>query len=479
MIPEWQANAPREEGGREWIWFALLVAALALLGGSARPDAVQDAALRPLAALLLIPALASLRARDLAAIRVPLLAGAGLLVWMVAQLVPLPPGLWHALPGRDLVADLDRIAGVEGAWRSITLTPFRSLGSLLAMLVPLVAVLLAVATRVRGQTMLIAIAALGVVNALMGILQVIGGPGSPFYLYALTNRGSPAGIFANENHAGVFAAVVLLVLARLASAAGGTDQDGRLPVRARLALGPIYLLVLVGVLIGGSRAALACTLLAMLAGLMMARADWRARTPAATVTRARNLALLAAGGMAIAAILAAFIASGRAPAAADLLAKGAIEDIRWSLWPVLADMMRDHWLAGTGFGSFDAVYRIYEPTDLLLPLYINHAHNDWAQVVIEGGLPAVLCLLALVGWVIAAIRALLCRGGLRSRSAAVFWAAWLAILIAASLVDYPLRTPTFQAVSIWLLLVLARDRANLTGARRASSGASDPERVKD
>jgi O-antigen ligase len=119
-------------------------------------------------------------------------------------------------------------------------------------------------------------------------------------------------------------------------------------------------------------------------------------------------------------------------------------------------MMRDHWLFGTGFGSFDAVYRIYEPTALLLPLYVNHAHNDWAQLVIEGGLPAAICLLGLMGWVAMAIWRI-ARRTPGSGALVVFWTAWLAIMMAASTVDYPLRTPIFQAVSVWLMLCLAFD----------------------
>lgn len=349
------------------------------------------------------------------------------------------------------------------------------------MLVPVAALLLAVAARVSMRLMLLAIAALGATNALLGILQVTGGTNSPFYLYAVTNLGAPVGIFANENHASVFAAVVLLVLARLAIATGGgAEPDAlRLPARARLALGPAYLLVLIGVLIGGSRAGLACTVLAMLAGLLMAWTDWRARPVPSAARGPRPLALLAAAALGVALVIAAFLVTGRAPAAADVLANSAIEDIRWSLWPILVAMIGDHWLAGTGFGSFEAAYRIYEPTALLMPLYINQAHNDWAQLVIEGGLPAMLCLFAIVGHVIAAIIAFARHGGPMAQGAAIFWTAWLVIMMAASLVDYPLRTPTFQAVSIWLLLCLAQDRAQFAALRATRGGAPASDRIRN
>ncbi len=454
------AQADAIARGKPWLWFALFVVIVALLGGSSRPDPLQNAVLRPIAALLLIPALYHLRAADFAQARVPFVLGGALLIWMIVQLVPLPPSLWQALPGRDIVAGLDRLAGIDGIWRPISLAPFRGLNALLAMIVPVTALLLLLCARLQTQAILLAITAMGAINAVLGILQVIGGIRSPFYLFALTNRGAPAGIFANENHAAVFAGIVLLIIARLA--AGG--RSGGLPSWARLALAPLYVLILLAVLISGSRAGLGAAALAVGAGGLMMWTDLRAREPATPVTaeasqgpRRRRLALVAGGGAAACLMVAAFILLGRAPAAADLLSSsGTIDDLRWSLLPVLGAMMRDHWLAGTGFGAFDAVYRIYEPTALLLPLYVNQAHNDWAQLVIEGGLPATAGALCLIGWLGATILRI-ARDKRSSRALVIFWITMLIIIMAASAVDYPLRTPIFQSVSLWLLLCLARD----------------------
>lgn len=446
--------------GKPWLWFALFVVIVALLGGSSRPDPLQNAVLRPIAALLLIPAFYHLRAADLAPARALLVLGGVMLVWMIVQLVPLPPSLWQALPGRDIVAGLDRLAGIDGIWRPISLAPFRGLNALLAMIVPVAALLLMLGARLQTQAILLAITAMGAVNAVFGILQVVGGLRSPFYLFALTNRGAPAGIFANENHAAVFAGIVLLIIARLA----GGGRSGGLPTWARLALAPLYVLILLAVLISGSRAGLGAAALAVGAGGLMMWTDLRARESAASVNtvasqgpRRRRVALVAGGGVAACLVAAAFILLGRAPAAADLLASSAtIDDLRWSLWPVLGAMMRDHWLVGTGFGAFDTVYRIYEPTALLLPLYVNQAHNDWAQLVIEGGLPAAACVLGLIGWLGATILRI-AQGQRHSRALVIFWITLLIIIIAASAVDYPLRTPIFQSVLAWLLLCLARD----------------------
>lgn len=453
-------------GATSILWLGLFIVALALLGGSSRPDPMQNAALRPIAALLLIPALYRLRAADLASAKAIIGFGGLLLVWMIVQLVPLPPALWQALPGGDAIAQLDQLAGVEGIWRPLALAPFRGLNAALGMLVPITALLLMLSARLKAHSIFLILIAIGLINSAFGILQVLGGPDSILYLFTITNRGAPAGIFANENHSAVFSSIVLLVIARLAI----EGRSRRLAAWIKLSLAPACLVILLAVMLSGSRAGFATTALALGAAGAMFWSDFRSRGSTLAVRgrstkrdRQIGLALLAAGGAAIILVIVAFLLLGRTPAAQDLTAIGAFEDVRWSFWPILQAMMSEHWMFGTGFGSFDVVYRIYEPTDLLFPLYVNHAHNDWAQLVIEGGLPAIACLLGLTGWLLAAILRIARRHS-GSGAIVVFWIAVLAIIMAASAVDYPLRTPIFQAMSVWLLLCLARDRAGLNSA---------------
>ena len=156
-------------------------------------------------------------------------------------------------------------------------------------------------------------------------------------------------------------------------------------------------------------------------------------------------------------VVFAFVWAERAPAVYDIVEKNSFEDLRWSLLPVLRQMASDNWLVGTGFGSFDAIYRTYEPTSLLMAAYVNHAHNDWVQIVLEGGLPAVVILGVFLIWLFKSV-ALTAIGSSSGVERCVFWAACVVIIAASSLVDYPLRTPVFQASSVWLLLCLDHDR---------------------
>ena len=111
---------------------------------------------------------------------------------------------------------------------------------------------------------------------------------------------------------------------------------------------------------------------------------------------------------------------------------------------VTARAAQDFLPTGSGFGTFAAIYRLFEPPALLRPFHANHAHNEPLELVLEGGLPALLLILAVLGWLaartVALWRAPPQDGGALdlalARAATV--AVWL--LLAHSLVDYPLRT---------------------------------------
>lgn len=452
--------APKPE--LHWAWAGAFILALALLGGSSRPDPMQIVLLQPIAALVLIPAIGCLCARDLERGRALCIFFASLSAWMTIQLVHLPPTFSAELPSRAIIAEIDKLAGIGGAWRPISMAPFRGLNSLFGLIVPVSALLLALAMRWPPRTLLFSIAGIGLIDAVFGLLQVAGGAGSVFYQYAFSGSGVPVGIFANENHSAIFSAIVLLILTRLALEAPAEKE----PSWVRLSFAPAFVLILLSVLITGSRAGFIAALAALFASSCMIWPAMRRSLAAEGRKQRKSIwrspAGLALGGsaMAILLVVLAFIWFERTPAVDDILERSSFEDLRWSLLPILISMASEHWLVGTGFGSFDAVYRMYEPTALLLPAYVNHAHNDWLQLVIEGGLPSMIIFSGLLVWIMWAV-ALAGRGTPLRRERLIFWVAALAIIATASFVDYPLRTPLFQAVGVWLLICLSSDRVNL------------------
>lgn len=429
-----------------------------MFGGASRFDAVQIIPLRAIAALFLIPAFLYMTRQKIRDGKF-LLGAMGLFVLLVVvQLVPLPPALWQGLPERGPIAEFDALIGHPDLWRPITLTPMRTWNVLASLIVPAAGLLLAVALRADTKRILQTVAAMGVASAVLGLLQVITGSSSPLYFYELTNRGSAVGIFANENHASIFAVCTLLVLARLIFEPRRAPQ----PTWLKVGYPAAYFLVFVVGLVSGSRAGFAASLGALLLSGCMA---WLSRTAASPQSSHRQTRQDKSKGqrrgfivlpvLVLVLTIAVFIGLGRVPAFQDLLAKDGMADLRWSILPVLREMISSFWLLGSGLGSFEQAFHIFEPSNLIFEQYINQAHNDWLQVIIEGGIIAGGLLLAVLIWLVKQLVRL--AKDRMNWIAVLSWAGIFIVIGSASIVDYPLRTPIFQLVAVWFLFAISRD----------------------
>jgi hypothetical protein len=59
-------------------------------------------------------------------------------------------------------------------------------------------------------------------------------------------------------------------------------------------------------------------------------------------------------------------------------------------------MFRDHLWTGAGLGAWPSVYPLYARFDL--GVFVNQAHNDWAQVAAEGGVVGLALFAWMFGW---------------------------------------------------------------------------------
>lgn len=444
--------------GTALVIIGLYASVVALSGGASRFDAVQIVPLRTVSALFLLVSLFALTKRNLSAERMLCLSFGCFSLILASQLALLPPWVWQGLPRSSEVAQLDAALGLEGVWRPLSLAPMRTWNALGSLVVPGASLLLAIAFRTSSTVLLRIVATLGIINAVLGILQIAVGRAGSFYFYEVTNRGSPVGILANENHSAIFAACSMLVVAKL----GLRVRNGPNASWEWIFHSAAFLLLFFVSFVGGSRAGfLAAVGATMVSLVMLVMSSHRPRRQVVGVVKLRRWLdkvpslILLVPIVVISVAATSFLALDRTPAFRDILAKDTFEDLRWSLWPVITDMLKDHSLAGIGFGAFEQVYHIYEPSKLLMPSYVNQAHNDWGQFIIEGGVLAGLLIVGLLVWLVMRIVALASHRA--HRVDAVFWVSIFAIIGAASVVDYPLRTPLFQVVAVWLLVAISRD----------------------
>lgn len=430
---------------------AVFLCIVFVLGGASRGDLVPLVLLRPLSVLVLGYALLQLRPELIRQHRLLLGMALAALLLPLLQLVPLPPALWQALPGRALVADADRIAGIGAVWRPISLAPDQTWNALFALATPAAALLLTLTlpTGLRAQTSTVLLA-IGLVSGLLGILQLVGtvGDSLPYY-EARGNHNAAVGLFANRNHSAVFLACLFPILAGMATSARGY----------RVLIAGAATIVLVPLIIAtGSRAGVAIGAIGFALSGALLLGERARRAPPGARRQGSRIWIIAAGIGVLALIgIAALVSRGEAWT--RLLSSGSAGEKRLIAWPVVADLARANMPLGSGFGSFDPVFRAGEPLSLLAPTYLNHAHNDWLELWMTGGIPAVLLLAsAVIAYLVATWRVWAQKGATTGRSAllARIGSVVLLLLALASIVDYPLRTPSLSMLAAiaaaWLAL---------------------------
>ena len=210
-------------------------------------------------------------------------------------------------------------------------------------------------------------------------------------------------------------------------------------------------------LASGSRAGLFLCCLGLGLGVFLAR------RPLRSIMRAKPSwmlpTLIAVGVSAIAALGLASVVFGRAVAVNRALDMNAVGDLRIRALPTVISMIKSYFPAGAGFGSFDTVFRIHEPFALLKPTYFNHAHNDFLEIVLDGGLPGLVLLIAGLGWWIWASVRVWRKQTSPNTLLARLGSAMLLLIFLASIVDYPARTPIVMAIMVMAALWLEADTA--------------------
>ena len=446
---------------RFWAFVAFL-SLVALFGGASRADSLAQPVVRVVAlgyaAMLVLAGWIEWRRVRQMWVVSAILAGCAALVTL--QLLPLPPGVWSSLAGREFYLQAAAIAGLEQPWRPLTLSPDRTWNALYALSVPAAAAIgLASLDRQARANLVWPVMLIMFLSAVLGLAQVSGGPSSPLRWYAVTNTGSAVGLFANRNHAALFLACFFPLLALVAMRP--TLRRGTSQVRTWIGVGAA-LFVLLMVVLTGSRAGLVLTTLAAVWAMAFLAPAVRARLK--KVRRKRRRLYLLAFAVGIVATVAIVISLQQAVAVQRLRDLGVLDETRMLVWPISWRMSGEFFPFGIGFGAFDPVYRRFEPFDALSTNYINAVHNDFLQVLLEGGLFGVVLIgIALVWWAVASLRILRTDRDASHAKVARVGSIIILFVFLASAVDYPARTPL-----IMVLVVIAACWMQLAEAGRST-----------
>ena len=297
--------------------------------------------------------------------------------------------------------------------------------------------------------------------------------------------------FINRNAYATYAGMAVLAgMVPLVFEVRRLTRERLTPLRFLLALSErtsptLYLVItaiitgMVAVALTGSRAGVACFVLALVVfavGLLIAR-EIRLRT------------FLVGAALGVGAIVAVLSMSG------DFLAKRLITtesapEARASVFDVARLAVAEEPWVGHGLGSFGPAFNRANDGRAVFETYVDLAHNTYLELAVEGGIPALLLSLALIGSAVGICFAgLLARG--RNASMPVAAIAIATLVGAHATVDFGVQMPAVAATFMLLIGIataqaMAIEKADARiesrraqGQRRFGRGRSRPHRADE
>ena len=326
----------------------------------------------------------------------------------------------------------DKLPAMQGAaptydfWTS---TPSRSLASALFAYCVLGFFLFVATFADRQQKMLFNFIVSGfVINFIVGIIQL--SYGNQIAIVDILPYPIASGMFANQNHFSSLAYVMIPLFAwRFLSASWNP-----------LIFAIIILLIVIFLFAVGSRAGMMISI--GLAGLSYI---WMLKK---SLPRHAKLALSGA-------IMIGFLVGTFYVRSAILFDDDTRAIVFTNTWRAI----NDHWLGGTGLGSFVLIYPMYELSEQILPVYINHTHNEYLELLLEVGILAIPVLLL---FFILIVKNLFNSPMGEAASLSLF-----SILVHSS-VDYPLRTMAIAILfATFCAIILSRPIKRSKRVRRS------------
>jgi hypothetical protein len=372
--------------------------------------------------------------------------------------------------------DAQTLAGVHA--NSLSVAPADTLEAILRIAMPLLTFMTALMISTsdeRAKTLIIYLAIIGGVIGFIGLSQFLISPTTlivvqkQFYLDSLTT------VFVNRNTAATFLGVTILALTVLAwemsqkvnvRHAIMRVQDWRSPHGGGAGRTIVYLVLLVAclaaLLLTKSRAGIASTLVALLFLVpFLAMNNPRGRGNGRSLAY-RNLVW---GALAVVGVLVLFLMlSGQVLLRAEI--RGS-DDGRFCILPGILQALSQHYLAGTGFGTFQWIFPAYRNPDCGIWGVWDRAHNFYLEGALNLGIlfPIVLIVDAVVLG-ISLIKGLRDRKKLRHYPA--LGVAMLILVALHSAIDFSLQIPGFAA----FFAAIFAPTLSISVGRRAEAGAA-------
>jgi len=348
-----------------------------------------------------------------------------ILALFIVQLLPLPDVIWSALAQGRFAHSLPAAANVDRMWKTLSIAPDATLYSMTAC-VPALVMLWLTSKTSQTEKMLLANVFIGasVGSALIGIAQAAKA-WSPV-LYEFRHQDVAIGLFASRNYFATSMLMAAAILFALRQSWAKRLGQGL----AELLFHSALLLFLAAVVGSASRAGVVLFLFVGTAGYALSLKPG---------SRIRFMAAALIVGVLVWALWQYLPQTGVVKTTAARFELD--DDARLEIWRNSLLAAKSYWPWGAGIGTFRLAYEQTEPLISVTPSYINAAHNEYLQLLIEAGAFGLLVALG--------VSIMIVMFGWRHRHEPLVLFAVLGLLAVGmhSIVDYPFR-PTSLNVAI-------------------------------
>lgn len=326
-----------------------------------------------------------------------------LIAYPLLQLIPIPFDLWQTLSGHAYYASALQEAGISasGTWLPGSMAPEMTLYSLMT-LIPAVAIFIFIASsgEEKSASLCALLVGMAIFEALLGLAQAAYGPDTVLRLGWYHTGASAAGTYANRDHlAGMLEMILPLALALLASNARyhfkSPHPGGKGSIVSKLSHASSWhvsrftfyttasIIILLGLIFTQSRSGVAIGMVVILLSALIFSVKLKNNQQAGLIFSVTAVGI----GFAI--------ELGLVPILKRFALEDPLSDSRWVIYSDTSKAISQFFPFGSGAGTFSQVFERFQSQDLL-GVFINHAHNDYLEWLMEGGVVTVILIVSFI-----------------------------------------------------------------------------------
>lgn len=355
---------------------------------------------------------------------------------VVLQLIPLPDVVWSGMPQGQFAEGLRPNAQIKGMWKSVSIAPDATLYSLITA-TPALVVLWLVAGLSGSERDAIAKFLVLIVfcQALVGIAQAAGA--LSFNIYDYHHPKVAIGLFASRNH---FADIVLVGTSLIfAYRKIWAKKYGF--VASELILNSLITVFLITMIGSASRSGLLLFLIILFTCYGL------------TIEKKHRIFFVTVLGLFAASLWLPLKMLPHSGIIKTTVARfNFIDDGRWAIWKNIVIDTEFYWPWGAGLGTFRQIFEKNEALKNVSPSYVNAAHNEYLQLLIElGSIGAIFGAFSVI---------LILYGGFKDRPINLRHFCFIALtsIFMHSIVDYPFRIIGINVVIAFLFgFIISQD----------------------